>query len=151
LVTLGHTDGLGAIQGLLEGGLLFPSLFPLENESGEPLAGRNRLREFDDWLTLALPPLVYAHPAVLERALGELDLLPDCPGSVTLRDAKTQGADGLEWPLRLAVLWQKLAGMPLRRTQQKDFFKRDLDRIQEDALLNLPPNESLSSIPGTGM
>ncbi len=151
LVTLGHADGLGAVQRLLEAGLLFPKLFPLDAGAGEPLAGRNRLREFEHWLSLSLPPLVYAHPAVMERAAGGLASLPECPGAVALSDAKAQEADGLEWPLRLGILWQKVAGAPLRRTQQSDFFKRDLDRIQADALLNQPPNESLIELPDVGL
>ena len=52
-------------------------------------------------------------------------------------------ADGLDWPLRLTVLWQRLAGAPLRRTQQGDFFKRDYDRLEGDPLLNSPSDEGL--------
>jgi hypothetical protein len=56
-------------------------------------------------------------------------------------------ADGLEWPLRLAVLWQMVTAGPLRRTQGGAFFKRDQDRLQQDTFLNLPPTENLADLP----
>src|SRR5262249_45712361 len=56
-------------------------------------------------------------------------------------------ADGLEWPLRLSALWQIVAAAPLRRTQGGAFFKRDLDRLRGDAVLNSPPADSLADLP----
>ena len=58
-----------------------------------------------------------------------------------------QEADGLEWLLRLAVLWQQVAAAPLRRTQQGDFFKRDFERLGQDALLNAAPADQLAQVP----
>src|SRR4029077_7115518 len=131
--------------------------------------GKNRLKVFDHWLGLTALPLVYAHPAVLERALASLATtpllhdgkgaepgeerlaLPECPGAVALRDPSIQESDGLEWLLRLAVLWQQVAAAPLRRTQQRDFFKRDLDRLREDPLLSAPPSDSLIELPDPGL
>ena len=49
--------------------------------------------------------------------------------SFILPPSSFQEADGLEWLLRMAVLWQQAAAAPLRRTQQGDFFKRDLERL----------------------
>src|SRR4029078_12484192 len=46
--------------------------------------------------------------------------------------------DGLEWFLRLGVLWQEVHDTPARLTQQGTFFKRDQDRLTEDTLLNQP-------------
>jgi hypothetical protein len=60
-------------------------------------------------------------------------------------------ADGLEWPLRTAALWQLLLGSPLRRTQQGDFFKRDLDRLRADPLLNSSPADNLKELPDAGL
>ncbi len=54
--------------------------------------------------------------------------------------AATRESDGLDWLLRLAVLRQQVAGGPLRRTQQGDFFKRDLERLRDDSLLNTVPD-----------
>src|SRR5205814_8506249 len=116
----------------------------------------------------ALAP-VYAHPAVLDRALAfvpppplphgakeaerreERLALPECPGAVVLRDATVQEADGLEWLLRLGVLWQQVAAAPLRRTQQGDFFKRDLDRLRTDPLLTSPAPDSLADVPDAAL
>jgi hypothetical protein len=56
-------------------------------------------------------------------------------------------SDGLDWPLRLAVLWQRVAGNPIRRTQQGEFFKRDVDRLENDPLLNAPSAEGLPAVP----
>ena len=153
VVTLGHPDGLGAVQSLLEAGLLYPHLFPLGSESpaNQPLAGRNRLKELDYWLLQASAPMVYAHPAVTERALSEPLPFPECPEPVAAGEIKHQEADGLEWLLRLAVLWQQVAAAPLRRTQQRDFFKRDLDRLREDPLLSAPPTDSLIDLPDPGL
>ncbi len=61
-----------------------------------------------------------------------------------------QEADGLEWLLRMAVLWQQTTAAPLRRTQQGDFFKRDLDRLGQDPLLNGPPADCLADVPDLG-
>src|SRR5262249_55434812 len=73
---------------------------------------------------------------VTDRALGEDLGLPECPGAVRMQGAVVHEADGLDWPMRLAVLWQQIAAGPLRRTQQGDFFKRDTERLQNDPLLS---------------
>src|SRR5207245_9017606 len=59
-------------------------------------------------------------------------------------------ADGLELPLRLGVLWQRLRDGPLRRTQQGEFFKRDWERLSGDGLLNSPLAEGLTELPDVG-
>lgn len=40
---------------------------------------------------------------------------------------------------------------PLRRTQQGDFFKRDLERLRTDPLLAAPPSDALITVPDTGL
>lgn len=125
---------------LLESGLLFPDL----SES------KGRLRGFEPWLGTAAAPAVFAHPLVTERALGEDLGLPDFP----IAPAPAGGvheADGLEWPLRLAVAWQLVAAGPLRRTQQGDFFKRDLDRLRGDPVLNAAPADHLAEMPDAAL
>jgi hypothetical protein len=153
LATLGHTDGLASVQGLAEAGLLYPQLFPLNSDAADngPLNGKNRLRIFDHWLSLGPRPIVYAHPAVLERARADKLELPECPGAVTVPDARPQESDGLEWLLRLAVLWQQVAAGPLRRTQQQDFFKRDLERLRADPILEAPPADGLIELPDASL
>lgn len=136
--TLGHADGLEPVVTLLESGLLLPEL----------AAGKTALRAFDAWLTLssAAPPVVTAPPLVMTRARHEDLNLPDPPGVVEdYRPRTVVEADGLDWPLRLAALWQQALGGPLRRTQQGEFFKRDHDRLRGDPLLNAPLTDGLAA------
>lgn len=144
LTTLGAADGLGVVQSLLETGLLFPRLLAAD---ARPLAGRNRLKQFDAWLALALPAEVFAPPAVMERILAFAPELPAGPEALDLGSLAVLETDGLEWPLRLAVVWQQVTAAPLRRTQQRDFFKRDLDRLRGDPLLGSLPPDSLTPLP----
>jgi hypothetical protein len=66
--------------------------------------------------------------------------------------AAVHESDGLQWPLRLAVLWQQVAANgALRRTQQGDFFKRDLDRLRGDALLTAAAPDELAAVPDAGL
>ncbi len=146
LLTLGQPDGLQPILSLLRGGLLYPDLPTPE--------GAAPLKDFEQWLTSGdgSRPGVFAHPLVTAR-LDWTDLaLPDCPGAVAVSAAApTQEADGLDWPLRLAVLWQQVATVPIRRTQQGGFFKRDLERLRTDALLNSAPPDSLAALLDPGL
>ena len=138
LIALGHPDGLPPILTLLETGLLYPVF-------GEDV---KRLKSFEQWLGQAGTTggfRVFAPPEVTARALGEDFALPELP--VELAKGPVHEGDGLEWPLRLAVLWQQVASGPLRRTQQGDFFKRDLERLGEDTLLTAAPADSLAPLP----
>jgi hypothetical protein len=117
-----------------------------------------RIKTFEQWLAQAEGSrlVVFAHPLVTARVPSHNLGLPECPGATVLAGASPAAravheADGLEWPLRLAVLWQQVAACPLRRTQQGGFFKRDLERLQGDALLNAPAPDSLSPLPDVGL
>jgi hypothetical protein len=141
-VSLGNSDGLQAVQSLFEAGLLYPEV-----------AERGRIKQFDQWLGKGNSHWAYFHPAAGARTL-ELDAdLPQCPGALTLQSSRERihEADGLEWPLRLAALWQQVAAAPLRRTQQRDFFKRDLERLRSDALLGGVPADNLCELPDPGL
>ena len=146
LVALGQADGLAPVLELLQGGLLYPQLEDLEDNTG-----KKRLRHFDGWLGQTLVPQTFAFPLVLQRSLGQDMDLPPCPGAVELINPVAQEADGLDWPLRLAILWQQTFGGALRRTQSGDFFKRDLDRLKSDPLLNAPSPDSLIDLPDLGL
>jgi hypothetical protein len=142
LATLGHNEGVQPVLSLFEGGLLYPVL----GERGP------RLKNFEQWLGQAAATdfQVFTHPFIAGRALGEDLGLPELPGPVT----EVSGArepDGLEWPLRLAVLWQEVAANPMRRTQNNEFFKRDLDRLRTDPHLNGPPSDNLADLPDAGL
>ena len=160
-VTCGHGDGLSVLMNLFQRGLLYPDLL------AEKLP---RLKDFESWLGHGgdgtLP--VFAHPAVAARAIGE-DLglprtwpSPKLPGPAESKAGGELGpgkatagpviyeSDGLEWPLRLAVLWQQVLGAPLRRTAQGDLFKRDWERLLQNPLLNGAPTEGFAELPDTG-
>jgi hypothetical protein len=140
LVALGASDGLAPVQALLEGGLLYPEL-----SAG---GARTKVRHFDAWLAQQSRPVVYAPAAVTDRSGGEP--LPIDVDSATVAGSPRQ-ADGLEWPLRLAVLWQQAAMLPFRRTQQRGFFKRDLERLRGDTVLNAAPADPLVELPDLGL
>ncbi|MBI1831717.1 MAG: hypothetical protein HYR84_09735 [Planctomycetes bacterium] len=151
LATLGAADGLAPIVTLLESGLLLPELLPFGVEPADDKANnRARLKDFSVWLGRSDPiPMVMASPAVTQRVLRE-DLGIECPSLKAAPDAAAHESDGLDWPLRLAVLWQQVLGGPLRRTQQGGFFKRDSDRLEADPLLSTPPTDALTTIPDPG-
>ncbi len=135
---LGHEEGISAVQELLTTGLMFPALPP----KSVPITS------FDSWLqqlsTQALE--AYVLPLAAGRARNQELMLPDLPAE-PVGTAVVQEADGLEWPLRLAVLWQIVRASPLRRTQQGGFFKRDLDRLRGQPLLAAAPAEAVGPVP----
>lgn len=137
-IALGQADGLSPILHLCEAGLLCPQLPP----------ATKRLKSIEHWLGQAgsVGLKVFAHPVFTTRALGEE--LP-LPALVSPHSAPVaaQESDGLEWPLRLCVLWQLVSAGPLRRTQQGEFFKRDLERLSQDSLLVAPAPDQLVELP----
>ncbi len=142
LAALGHAEGFAPVEAMFENGLLYPEL----NPHGPPLD------DFASWLGQSgtLSAVAFAHPAVAGRARGEDMGLPD----LTDREAgpfNPRPADGLEWPLRLAALWQMVDGGPVRTTQAQTVFKRDLTRLETDEVLNAPPAEQLAALPDVGV
>jgi hypothetical protein len=152
LITLGHADGLKPVLDLLEAGLLFPLRL-------EPAASRaERIKNFEQWLAFPGPLglAVFTLPSIAVRAIGEDLGLPDLRQQAAenspsaLRPPPTQEADGLEWLLRLSVLWQQVSAAPLRRTQQGSFFKRDGERLSQDPLLSAAPADRLADVVDPG-
>jgi hypothetical protein len=164
-IALGHSDGLQPVLELLEAGMLYPSLTGMKRPPSTNGAASKKLKSFEQWMAAPGPAglLVFAPPAITARALGEDLGLPDLSegrtGSVSCRvgnvshpTAYAAGppvheADGLEWLLRLAVLWQQVSAAPLRLTQHGEFFKRDFERLGQDALLNAAPADQLADVP----
>jgi Helicase conserved C-terminal domain len=170
-MTLGQSDGLKPVFALLEGGLLFPTLGA---QPGAELAdvAPSKVKTFEQWL--GFPGwgglTVFAPPVAASRAIGEDLGLPDLAigmgnesadgaaapgpdGSPILHTAITRSireADGLEWLLRLSALWQQVSAAPLRRTQQGGFFKRDVERLGQDPLLNGAPADRHADVPDVG-
>ena len=151
VMALGHADGLKPVLALLEAGLLYPD-------------GTGAIKSFEQWLVAAAGSdlAVFTHPDIAARAADEPLGLPDLSAESGVRGPKLKKnselrtpnselvSDGLEWLLRLAVLWQKVAAVPLRRTMQGGFFKRDTERLGEDPLLAGPPGDRLADVPDLG-
>jgi len=141
-MALGAEDGLEAIRGLVEAGILYPRL----PESANGFV----IRSIETWLSQTPDPVLFAPSAVSLRALRE-------PLPVELGDWQTAAAgaaieaDGLEWPLRLAIVHQQVSEAPLRRTQTREFFKRDLERLRADGLLGTQPGEAQVDVADPGL
>ncbi|HEY7425551.1 MAG TPA: helicase-associated domain-containing protein [Gemmataceae bacterium] len=149
-IALGHGDGLQPVLELLGAGLLYPRLHDEKEIAGRNGSPARKIKSFEQWLAAPGPAglLVFAPPQIAARALGEDLGLPDLSeGEISSPSQSVMEADGLEWLLRLAVLWQQVAAAPLRRTQQGGFFKRDFERLQQDALLNAVPTDRLTDVP----
>lgn len=145
LSTLGHDEGFSPVQSLLDAGLLFPELGP----NAPPLD------DFANWLNQSgegsQNAIVFAHPAVAARTRGEDLELPNLANPDHEVGGGVRTADGLEWPLRLAAAWQQVNADPVRLTQGNTLFKRDLQRLQSDAVLAAPSVEQLAPIADPGV
>jgi len=140
LAAIGHSEGFTPILKLLESGLAFPEL----------PAGTAPITDFEPWLGLAgtLHAKIFTLPTVAARARGEDLNLPALP-SEPLEDATGRVSDGLDWPLRIAVIWQLIAESPARLTQANSLFKRDLTRLQ--ATENLAGADDPQPVPDQGV
>lgn len=150
MMALGQADGLGPVMDLLEAGLLYPVLGPPPTGNGR----RGRFVSFDHWLGMAgaAGMVVFSPPQIADRARG-IDLgLPDLSANIADISGPLSPVegDGLEWPLRLGVLWQQVAAAPLRRTQGGGLFKRDIERLEADPLLTAPPADAQADVPDLG-
>ncbi len=143
LSSLGHVEGFTPIQAALDAGLLFPEA----NPQAPPVA------DFAAWLGSAgsMAAVVFLHPAVGTRARGEDLELPDLSTAEPPVGVTPRVADGLEWPLRLAALWQQVAAGPVRLTQANHLFKRDQVRLQTDEVLSAPAADQLAPVPEAGV
>jgi hypothetical protein len=143
LAALGHAEGFAPVQAALEAGLLFPDLPP----------GGPAVDDFAAWLGRAgtLGAVAFAHPAVAARARGEDLGLPNLAGPDREGGGGSQVADGLEWPLRLAAVWQQVRAAPVRLTQANTLFKRDQTRLQADEVLTAPPAGSPAAVADPGV
>jgi hypothetical protein len=143
LAALGSTEGLAPIRTLFECGFLCPD----RPENTAELAA------FEPWLasTGILEAKLFALPAVSSRARDEELPLPELAAAATQVGATPRVADGLEWPLRLAVVEQIVAGTPFRTTQSNSLFKRDLQRLETNEILSQTPADHMAAIPDGGV
>ncbi|MBA4066085.1 MAG: hypothetical protein C0501_20675 [Isosphaera sp.] len=144
LVTaLGHPEGFAPVADALAAGLLFPELPP----------GRPPVDDFAAWFGAAgvLSAEVFAPPTVSARARGENLRLPDLANPDREVGGAPRTADGLDWPLRLAAVWQQVGAGPVRFTQADTLFKKDLQRLQADEVLAAPPSDLPVRVPDPGV
>lgn len=122
-------DGTKPVVALLEHGLAFPEI-----------AGNGTLRRFEEWLGQSdgmLEARVFIPSAVSKRAKDVELQLPEIPRSPG--KAETGHAlDGWDWPLRIAVAWQRLEGAPVKLTHGGALYKRELVKLQTDTAINAP-------------
>src|SRR5262245_27508808 len=59
-------------------------------------------------------------------------------------------SDGLEFLLRIAVLWERIAQSPIRLTQDTALFKRDKETLGSDAVLTSPMFDAIAPIKDIG-
>lgn len=125
---LGHDNGFVPVAEALTSGLLYPVL----PDGSEPIS------DFAAWLGAAgiVHAEVFAHPAVAIRARGEDLGLPDLGDTELASAGPPRQSDGLDWPLRLAAVWQQIHASPVRFTQANTLFKKDLTRLQTDEVLS---------------
>jgi hypothetical protein len=149
LLALGDQTPIQSILEVMGVGFLYPVLE--SDGAGGPVVPSGRsLTSLEQWLAAehTRARAVFAASLPLERVRGEAIPVPDLHVDET--PSAVHEADGLEWLLRLAVLWQTTTDAPLRKTQHGTFFKRDQDRITEDPLLAGPPADSLVELPQQG-
>ena len=142
LASVGHTDGFGPILTLLEMGLLCPELS----------AKTATIEFFESWLGEmgTLEAKVFVHPNVAARARTEDLGLPQLPSEL-LGAATPRFADGLDWLLRLCLVWQQVEESPVRLTQTNTLFKRDLGRFQTDEVLTTAAPDELRPLTDFGV
>ncbi|GIW78757.1 MAG: hypothetical protein KatS3mg105_0564 [Gemmatales bacterium] len=147
LYMLDSEADIRTIRQLLEAGMLYPEL---------PPKGR-KLRDFDQWLGFCdgQSAYVFAHPGITARALrfydGGRGTFAECPRAVPVEQPSVVATDGLEWPLRLFAVWQRVLTSPIRRTQKGTFFKRDHEFFEQSPLLNGPLSECGVTLPHAGL
>lgn len=131
----------GVVQDLFVAGFVQPVL----------PEGVRRFGSFGYWISTAAeqgPLGVFVPRCIASRATLPPTDFPDLAEADPLASPLT--ADGLEWLVRLGVLWQQALATPLRRTQGGGLFKRDVERLGQDPLLNLRSPEGLVDVPDQG-
>lgn len=92
---------------------------------------------------VAIAAPILDQPLALNKHKSPLSPIPSLEG--------WRRADGWEWPIRLAILWQRAWLSPIKRTQQGELFKRDKDRLLNDPLLSSQTLDTLEPIADPGI
>lgn len=141
LSCLGIESPYPVLQELLSAGLLWMQ----KPASQEPLVRY----EVPDGLPPELLPTISLSAPLFEQTLS----LPEtkCPLPSSKATGAWRSADGWEWPIRLAVLWQASWLAPIKRTQQRQLFKKDRERLTGSGILSAETLDSLAKIPEAGL
>jgi Helicase conserved C-terminal domain len=91
---------------------------------------------------------VVCHPA-LANQLATPAFQP-AKKSIVRNVRNIRESDGLEFILRVAVLWERIAQSPIRLTQDTTLFKRDKERLASDPVLTTPMFDAPAPIPDIG-
>ncbi|MGL6073823.1 MAG: hypothetical protein ACRC8S_06640 [Fimbriiglobus sp.] len=141
LASLGHQEGLTPITTLLDCGLAIPKL---------PAT----MQRLETWIEVLGSNIVDAEldfpPGVVSRARTEDLGLPTIP-SESLGLASPRQSDGLDWPLRLSLVRQQVEESPVRLTQSRLLFKRDITRLQTEPVMLASISEQVKPIPDAGI
>ncbi len=89
------------------------------------------------------------HPSTLKSSRTALPTGAELATTQTVRQVRE--TDGLEPILRLAAVWQRIEESPLRETQQKTFYKRDRERLEDDPVLSGPITDAIEPLPDMAM
>jgi hypothetical protein len=91
------------------------------------------------------PAKLLAHPAAVNASRTVLTEAAGPPVAGPVRQIRE--SDGLEPILRMAAVWQRVVESPLRQTLQRTFFKRDRERIEDDAVIAGPISDAFEPLP----
>lgn len=141
VAAVGDSDGPTLLFRLLEMGLLYPHL-----------AEGMSCSDFPEWLgSVGLSSAwVFIPPTVADRARSqplELPGVADLSFHEVAEPGRISLGDGWDWPLRLAALWQQIQASPVRITQSRTIFKRDLARLEADRVINTPLADQGAALP----
>jgi hypothetical protein len=88
------------------------------------------------------------HPAARHQFTAPLFDPPKKGAARQVRNERE--SDGLEFLLRVAVIWQRIAESPIRVTQSTSVFKRDQERLYADSVLVAPMFGELAPLAESG-
>jgi hypothetical protein len=91
---------------------------------------------------------VVCHPAFAHQVTTPVFNPPK--RSIVRQVRNTRASDGIEFLLRVAVLWERIAQAPIRLTQDTALFKRDKERLGADSVLNSPMFDTVSPLRDMG-
>ncbi len=160
-MSLGQADGLATVFELLKIGFLLPDVVNLfETDSLPKACKKPYIKSFEQWLGFPGPEglAVFIPPSVVERSTGLPLPLPEIyetaeGDEILLPDATAPilQADGIEFPLRMAVLMQQTHKDPLRKNQQGGYFKKDLEYLRGNVMISGDPADQLLKVPDLGV